>query len=100
VLYIFDFEFAVFHADLACCNWFSGCNVDILSRIRQVDFSEKEFLMKKLKQFRAESHVVDGRTVRFQEIPFKVRDYSFRNDKDGNPIPHPDERARYEGLFG
>lgn len=52
--------------------------------------------MKKPKQFRAESHVVDGRTVRFQEIPFKVRDYSFRNDKDGNPIPHPDERARYE----
>ncbi|TLX16358.1 hypothetical protein [Rhizobium sp. MHM7A] len=52
--------------------------------------------MKKPKQFKAESHVVDGRTVRFQEIPFKVRDYSFRNDKDGNPIPHPDERARYE----
>lgn len=52
--------------------------------------------MKKPKQFRAESHVIDGRTVRFQEVPFKVRNYSFRNDKDGNPIPHPDERARYE----
>lgn len=52
--------------------------------------------MKKSKQLRSESHVIDGRTVRFQEIPFKVRNYSFRNDKDGNPIPHPDERARYE----
>jgi hypothetical protein len=52
--------------------------------------------MKKPKQFRAETHVIDGRSVRFQEIPFKVRDYSFRDDKDGNPIPHPDERARYE----
>lgn len=52
--------------------------------------------MKKPKQFRTETHVVDGRAVRFQEIPFKVRDYSFRNDKDGKPIPHPDERTRYE----
>jgi hypothetical protein len=52
--------------------------------------------MKKPKQFKSESHVIDGRTVRFQEIPFKVRNYSFRNDKDGNPIPHPDERGRYE----
>ena len=52
--------------------------------------------MKTPKQFRAESHVIGDRTVRFQEIPFKVRNYSLRNDKDGNPIPHPDERARYE----
>jgi hypothetical protein len=58
--------------------------------------STKGIPMPKQKTFKAESHVIDGRVVRFQEIPFKVRNYSFRNDKDGNPIPHPDERSRYE----